>query len=45
MPPIKSAPVENQANPSAIVRPSSLNYKISLTEAVVSFMNRDKLPE
>lgn len=29
----------------AIVRPSSLNYKISLLEAVTAFMQKDKTAE
>lgn len=27
------------------MRPSSLNYKISLLEAVIAFMQKDKLPD
>ena len=32
---------EGTAQPSSIVRPSSLNFKISLSEAVVAFMKKD----
>ena len=35
----------NQNATPGIVRPSSLNYKISLSEAVVAFCNKDKLNE
>ena len=32
---------EGTNQPSSIVRPSSLNFKISLSEAVVAFMKKD----
>ncbi len=32
---------EGNSQPSSIVRPSSLNYKISLSEAVVDFIKKD----
>jgi hypothetical protein len=32
---------ENNATPASLVRPSSLNYKISLSEAVVDFIKKD----
>lgn len=32
---------EGTAQPSSIVRPSSLNYKISLSEAVMAFIKKD----
>lgn len=31
----------NGAQPSSLVRPSSLNYKISLSEAVLDFIKKD----
>ena len=31
----------NGAQPSSLVRPSSLNYKISLSEAVMDFIKKD----
>jgi hypothetical protein len=31
--------------PPAIVRPSSLNYKISLLEAAIAFIQKDKLAD
>ena len=32
---------ESNNTPSSLVRPSSLNYKISLSEAVVDFIKKD----
>lgn len=32
---------EGNSQPTSIVRPSSLNYKISLSEAVVDFIKKD----
>ena len=32
---------EGTAQPASIVRPSSLNYKISLSEAVMAFIKKD----
>jgi hypothetical protein len=32
---------EGNSQPASIVRPSSLNYKISLSEAVVDFIKKD----
>ena len=32
---------ENNGTPASLVRPSSLNYKISLSEAVVDFTKKD----
>ena len=32
---------ENNSTPGSLVRPSSLNYKISLSEAVVDFIKKD----
>ena len=32
---------EGSSQPASIVRPSSLNYKISLSEAVVDFIKKD----
>jgi hypothetical protein len=32
---------ENNGTPSSLVRPSSLNYKISLSEAVGDFIKKD----
>lgn len=32
---------EGSSQPTSIVRPSSLNYKISLSEAVVDFIKKD----
>jgi hypothetical protein len=32
---------ENNATPASLVRPSSLNYKISLSEAVIDFIKKD----
>lgn len=32
---------ENNNTPGSLVRPSSLNYKISLSEAVVDFIKKD----
>ena len=32
---------ENNSTPGSLVRPSSLNYKISLSEAVGDFIKKD----
>ena len=32
---------ENNGTPASLVRPSSLNYKISLSEAVLDFTKKD----
>jgi len=41
----KTAEKTDPANQPAIVKPSSLNYKISLLEAVNAFVNKDKTVE
>jgi hypothetical protein len=38
-------PATNSQTLPQIVRPSSLNYKISLLEAVIAFMQKDKAPD